>query len=89
MALKMDTSLGQLVVKDAYVRVEQITHNRFEGDLVCLARCYQNDPGFPPAEPAFRDITFSTPFDSAAGDPYAQAYAGAKALEQFQGAIDC
>jgi hypothetical protein len=92
MALKMNVTTAaplNFVVKDAYVRIEEVRHNRFEGDMECVARCYQSDPGFPPDQPAFQDIVFRAPLDLNGADPYAQGYAGAKALEQFEGATDC
>lgn len=89
MAIQVDVALGPLTVVGAYVRIEQFTCNRFEEGMTCLARCYQSDPGFPPADTAFRDVTFNVPFDQTQGDPYAQAYVGAKALPEFSGAIDC
>jgi hypothetical protein len=91
MALKMDVTVGaaNIPVKDAYVRIEQVACNRFEDGMECVARCYLADPGFPPDQPAFKDIIFRAPFDRTAGDPYAQGYTGAKALPQFEGATDC
>jgi hypothetical protein len=78
-----------IIVKNAYVRIEQVRHNRFEGDMECVARCYQSEPGFPPNQAAFQDIVFRVPFDMKGADPYAQGYAGAKALPEFAGATDC
>lgn len=91
MAFQMDLTAEplNLVVKNAYVRIEQVQHNRFDGVLRCLARAYQADPGFPPNQPAFKDIAFSVPYDLQGAGPYEQGYAGAKALEQFKGAVDC
>lgn len=91
MALKMKTTLDPLsvVVPAAYIRVEQVLCSRFATTADCLARAYESDPGMPPTKPAFKDIAFRVPFDPAAGDPYAQAYVGAKALPEFAGAVDC
>lgn len=90
MALKMDVTADPLnIVVTAYVRIEQVLHNRFEEEMECVARCYQSDPGFPPAQPAFKDIVFRVPFNPSGPDPYAQGYVGAKTLEQFAGAVDC
>lgn len=91
MALKMNLTAAPLdiVVPNAYVRIEQVLHNRFEDGMECVARCYQSDPGFPPEQPAFKDIVFRVPFDRTGADPYAQGYQGAKDLPEFSGAIDC
>jgi hypothetical protein len=92
MALQMNVTTSaplNFVVKDAYVRIEQVRHNRFEDGMECVARCYQSNPGFPPNQPAFRDIVFRAPFDLNGADPYTQGYTGAKALEEFACAVDC
>ncbi len=90
MALKMDVTLDQIevTIPSAYIRVEQILRNRFEQGMECLARCYKEDPGFPPARPAFKDITFSVEYNPDGGDAFAQAYSGAKQLPEFAGAVD-
>ncbi len=90
MALQMNITVEQIgVVVPAYIRVEQVQCNRFEKGIACVARCYNTDPGFPPANPAFKDLHFRVPFDPDGGDPYAQAYLGAKTLPMFDGAVDC
>lgn len=91
MALKMDVVFDQagVTVAEAYVRVEQVQRNRFHVGMDCVARCYKSDPGFPPTMPAFKDLMFSVPYDSAAGDAFAQAYVGAKQLPEFASATSC
>ena len=90
MALTVNITADPLsIVVSAYVRIEQLSHNRFEGDMECVARCYQSQPGFPPTMPAFKDLTFRAPLNPDGGNPYAQAYVGAKVLPEFAGAIDC
>jgi hypothetical protein len=91
MALQLDISAAplDLIVKDAYIRIEQVQHSRFSDGLECIARYYQADPGFPPAMPAFQEMTFRVPYSLTAGDPYTQGYIGAKALDAFAGAKDC
>lgn len=92
MALQLDTTLDPLttVVPRAYARIEQVKCTRFAPNTVeCVARYYQSAPGWPPNQPAFKETTFVAPFDPARGDPYAQGYAGAKALPEFEGAANC
>jgi hypothetical protein len=91
MALSMNTSIDavNVTIQNAYVRIEQVQCNRFETGIGAVARCYQSNPGFPPNIPAFKEISFSVPLDLNGGNPFKQAYIGAKALPMFAGATDC
>jgi hypothetical protein len=91
MALSLNTSIDtvDVTVPNAYVRIEQVQCNRFETGMGVVARFYQSNPGFPPNIPAFKEVSFRVPLDLNGGNPYKQAYIGAKALPMFAGAADC
>jgi hypothetical protein len=91
MALHLSTSIDSInvIVPDAYVRIEQVHCNRFETGIAVLARFYQSNPGFPPNIPAFKEVSFRVPLDPNGENPYRQAYLGAKTLPMFAGATDC
>lgn len=90
MALSIQTEQFGIQIPAAYIRVEQVRHNIFDGPMECVARYYASDPG--PIEdgaPAFRETVFKAEYLPDGGDIYAQAYAGAKKLPEFFGYIDC
>lgn len=91
MAFSMSITIDavNVPIPNAYVRIEQVQCNRFEDGISAVARCYQSNPGFPPNMPAFKELAFRVPLDENGGNPYKQAYVGAKALSIFAGAIDC
>lgn len=89
MALLINTEQFGIQIPSSYVRIEQVRHNIFDGPMECVARYYASNPG--PIEggiPAFRETIFSAVYSPTGGEIYAQAYAGAKALPEFSGAID-
>lgn len=90
MALSIQTEQFGIQIPSAYVRVEQVRHNIFDGHMDCVARYYAANPG--PIEdgvPAFRETSFNAEYRPDGGDIYAQAYNIAKTLPEFLGSIDC
>lgn len=91
MALQLKTEQFGVLIPSAYVRLEQIKTNIFEGTEV-IVRYYVSNPGAQPNIPnipAFRESFFVFEYKEDGKDIFEQAYNAAKLLKEFAGAINC
>jgi len=84
MALKLTkTTESGLEVKDAYVRVEQITL-RGKENISFQVKAYKNKD-----LPSFEENFYGCAYDINGENPIKQAYLHLKSLPEFAGAVDC
>lgn len=84
MAIKANINFKSIVVPDAYISLSVLTIERDKQSMSFNA-LYHAVQG---AE-SFAGMAYSCPYELEGENPYRQAYAYLKTLQEFEGFIDC